>query len=69
MKSMTFAARIAEHDACLSDEELVCELRCAERCARCSTRTRRDVALLHLRCARLEFERRAALQVASPTLA
>ncbi len=68
MKSMTFATRIAEHDAHLSDEELVCELRCAERCARCSTRTRRDVALLRLRCARLEFERRAALKVASPTL-
>ncbi len=68
MKSMTFATRIAEHDARLSDEELVCELRCAERCARCSTRTRRDVALLRLRCARLEFERRAALKVASPAL-
>jgi len=65
MKSMAFVTRIAEHDACLSDEELVCELRCAERCARCSTRTRRDVALLRLRCARLEFERRAALQVSS----
>lgn len=51
--------------ACLSDDQLVCELRCAERCALLSTRTRRDLALLRVRCLRRELERRS-LQTAAP---
>jgi hypothetical protein len=43
----------------LSAEQLRCELDCARRCALESTRTRRDLALLRLRCLRLEMERRA----------
>lgn len=44
----------------LSDEELTSAIRAAERCALCSTRTRRDLALLRLRCLRCEMERRSS---------
>jgi len=56
----TFLEYTAAKAACLSDEELVCELRCAERCALLSTRSRRDLALLRVRCLRRELERRSA---------
>lgn len=42
----------------LPDEQLVCELQCAEKCALLATRTRREAALLRARCLRLELERR-----------
>lgn len=45
----------------LSNEQLQCELACAERCAMTATRTRRDAALVRVRCLRAEIERRAAL--------
>lgn len=54
--------------ACLSDEQLLWELRCAERCALLATRTRRDLALLRIRCLRQEIERRA-LRSVSPSAA
>jgi len=50
----------------LSDEELVCELRCAERCAMLCTRTRRDLALMRARCLRRELERRATTRTGTP---
>jgi hypothetical protein len=43
----------------LSDEQLEREIVCARRAALLATRTRRDAALLRIRCLRLEVERRA----------
>jgi len=44
----------------LSDDDLVRALHAAERCALCSTRNRKDMALMCLRCLRGEMARRAA---------
>jgi hypothetical protein len=49
----------------LSDEQLEREIASAQRCALQATRTRRETALLRVRCLRLEAERRA---VAAATL-
>ena len=49
---------LVEAAARLPDEQLVCELRCAQRCALLTTRTRREAALLRAHCLRLELERR-----------
>jgi hypothetical protein len=57
---------LAEVAAGLSDEELRCELECAERCALLSTRTGREVALLRVRCVKRELARRA-VGVSRPT--
>ena len=59
MGSMPLAERISAAAARLSDDALVCELRCAERCALETTRTLRECALLRARCLRLEMQRRA----------
>jgi hypothetical protein len=53
--------RLSTTAARLSDDELLCELECSERCALLSTRTRREIALLRLRCVRRELERRKGL--------
>jgi hypothetical protein len=53
---------LAEAAARLPDEQLVCEIECAERCALLATRTRREAALLRARCLRLELERRGLAQ-------
>jgi hypothetical protein len=50
--------QLSREAARLSDEELVCELQCAERCALLATRTRRELALLRARCLRHELEAR-----------
>jgi hypothetical protein len=49
----------AEAAAHLPSDDLLHELRCAEDCARIATRTRRDAALLRVRCLRVELQRRA----------
>lgn len=56
---MRLTEYLNEAAARLSDDELICEFQCAERCALLSTRTRRDVALLRVCCLRRELERRA----------
>lgn len=43
----------------LSDEQLARAIVSMECCARCFTRTRREVALMRLRCLRCEQDRRA----------
>jgi hypothetical protein len=52
-------ACLADAASKLPNEQLVCELQCAEKCALLATRTRREAALLRARCLRLELERRA----------
>jgi len=42
----------------MTDEELRCEILCAQRCALETTRTRREFALLRVYCLRQEAERR-----------
>lgn len=56
---MNLSVRLSELATRLPDEQLLCELRCAEKCALLATRTRREAALLRARCLRLELERRA----------
>jgi hypothetical protein len=50
--------RIARAAAALSDEELLCELQCAEKCVLRATRTPREMAVRRLRCLARERERR-----------
>jgi hypothetical protein len=57
---MTFAQYYARTAATLSDEALVKELRCARQLAMQCTRTRRDLALLRIRCLDYELARRNA---------
>jgi hypothetical protein len=60
---MTFAQYHAKTAATLSDEALVKELRCARQLAMQCTRTRRDLALLRVRCLDCELARRNAAGV------
>ena len=55
---MTFAQSYARSAALLSDEALARELRCARQLASQCTRTRRDLALLRIRCLDCELARR-----------
>lgn len=55
---MTFAQSYARSAALLSDEALDRELRCARQWASRCTRTRRDLALLRVRCLDCELARR-----------
>jgi hypothetical protein len=57
---MTFAQYYARSAATLSDEALVSELHCARQLAMRCTRTRRDLALLQVRCLDFELARRNA---------
>jgi hypothetical protein len=57
---MTFAQYYARSAALLSDEALVSELRCARQLAMRCTRTRRDLALMRVRCLDCELARRSA---------
>jgi hypothetical protein len=50
---------LEEAVARLTDDELLCELQCAERCALLATRTLREMALLRVRCVRRELADRA----------
>lgn len=58
--TMTFAQYYARTAALLSDEALVSELRCARQLAMRCTRTRRDLALLRVRCLDCELANRSA---------
>jgi len=58
---MNFERCVCETATRLSDDQLRCELDCAQRCALMATRTRREAALLRARCLRLELERRAVM--------
>ncbi|MDQ2742393.1 MAG: hypothetical protein M3Z66_08875 [Chloroflexota bacterium] len=58
--------KIIKQAADLSDEGLMRELRCAQRYADCTTRTRRDLARLCVRCLREEIERRQASHAPEP---
>lgn len=58
---MTFAQSYARTAALLSDEALVSELRCARQSALQCTRTRRDLALLRVRCLDCELARRQSV--------
>ncbi|HEX6510464.1 MAG TPA: hypothetical protein VF221_22780 [Chloroflexota bacterium] len=60
---MTLTEHYSKIAAALSDDDLEAELHCARRCALCSTRTRRDLALLRLRCLDCELQRRATPRV------
>ncbi|TAK25753.1 MAG: hypothetical protein EPO26_01910 [Chloroflexota bacterium] len=51
----TCVREVAAH---LNDTQLRCEIDCVERCAFAATRTRREIALVRLRCLRAEMERR-----------
>lgn len=55
------AERLCTTASNLSDDELLCELECSERCALLATRTRRELALLRWRCVRRELERRGGI--------
>lgn len=55
--------QIVKEAASLSEEVLVRELRCAQRYARCTTRTRRDLALMCVACLKEELERRQSSAV------
>jgi hypothetical protein len=61
---MTFAQYYARTAAMLSDEALVSELRCARQLAMRCTRTRRDLALMRVRCLDCELANRAAAATA-----
>lgn len=50
----------------LPDDELLRELRCAQRYAECTTRTRRDMALMCRACLLEELARRQATGSLSP---
>lgn len=63
--TMTFAQYYTRTAALLSDEALVNELRCARQSALRCTRTRRELALLRLRCLDGELANRSALAAAN----
>lgn len=50
----------------LPDDELLRELRCAQRYAECTTRTRRTMALMCRSCLLEELARREAAEPTSP---
>lgn len=56
--TMTFAQYYARTAALLSDEALAQELRCARQSAMRCTRTRRELALLRIRCLDCELANR-----------
>jgi hypothetical protein len=58
--------RMSRAAASLSDDDLARALHAAEHCALCSTRNRKDMALLCVRCLRGEMDRRAATRFARP---
>ena len=62
--TMTFAQYYARTVALLSDEALAKELRCARQSAMQCTRTRRELALLRIRCIDCELANRSALAAA-----
>jgi hypothetical protein len=62
---MNYVDHVSRGVATLSDEQLLRELESCERCALLSTRTRRQCALLRLRCICAELERRG--QRATPS--
>ena len=55
---MTVLERIERQAVTLTDEQLARELYCAEQCVLRTTRTRRQLALLRMRCLSREMERR-----------
>jgi hypothetical protein len=57
--------RMSRAAASLSDDDLARMLHAAERCALCSTRNRKDMALMCVRCLRGELDRRTATRVTS----
>jgi hypothetical protein len=61
---MTFVEYYTRVAARLPDDVLLAELACAKRCALCSTRARRDLALIRLRCLDCELQRRRAMSSA-----
>jgi hypothetical protein len=63
---MTFAQYYARTAATLSDEALAKELHCARQLAMQCTRTRRDLALLRVRCLDQELARRNAAREQGP---
>lgn len=56
---MPLLDRLNQAAARLSDDELEQAIHSAQRCAMCTTRTMRDLALMRLRCLRCELDRRA----------
>jgi hypothetical protein len=54
----TLHDQISRAAAGMSDEDLTHAIRAAERCALCSTRARRDLHLMCVRCLREELTRR-----------
>jgi hypothetical protein len=62
---MTFAQYYARTAAMLSDEALASELRCARQLAMRCTRTRRDLALMRVRCLDCELANRTAAAAAA----
>jgi hypothetical protein len=62
---MNLVAHLTQSVAALSDDQLMRELQSCERCALLSTRTRRQCALLRLRCICAELERRGQRPVTS----
>jgi hypothetical protein len=58
--------RMSRAAGTLSDEDLARALHAAERCALCSTRNRKDMALMCVRCLREEMTRRTAHAGARP---
>ena len=62
---MRISSWLDESASRLGDEELLCELRCAERCALLCTRTRRELALKRVACYRRELERRRTNNLAA----
>lgn len=64
---MSFAQYYARTAAMLSDEALVSELRCARQLAMRCTRTRRDLALMRVRCLDCELANRTAAAAAGRT--
>lgn len=62
---MNLVDHLSHSVAALSDEQLLLELQSCERCALLSTRTRRQCALLRLRCVCAELERRGQLPSSS----
>ena len=64
---MSLDATLANLAARLSDDELLQEFCCAERCALLSTRSRREVALLRMRCICRELARRRGTEAVTPS--
>jgi hypothetical protein len=65
---MSLDTALSNLAARLSDDELLREFCCAERCALLSTRCRRDVALLRMRCICRELARRRGSDDVTPSV-